>query len=108
TGRAATAWTCQPVEPALVHRRLDRRDLGDLMPQRLGVLAVEVVAAAAARRRLAVDDLPEPLRRDQGPAAVAVAGLAAPLPARGATLGWPLHRGGIGRWRPGGVGGVGL
>ena len=50
-----------------------------LVPERLGIIAVEVVAAAAATRRLALEDLPESFGRDQGPNVMAMAGLPAPL-----------------------------
>jgi hypothetical protein len=52
------------MEPVFVHRRLDRRHLGDLVPQRLGIIALEVEATAAATRRPALDDLPDLLGRD--------------------------------------------
>ena len=92
------------MEPVLVHRRLDRRHLGDLVPQRPGIVAVEVVAAAAAGRRLALDHLPESFGRDQGSWVMAMAGLPAPLAARGGGR-WPsLDRGRVGR---GGLGGIG-
>jgi hypothetical protein len=96
------------MEPVLIHHRLDRRDLGHLMPQRFGVLAVEVVTATPTRFGLAVDDLPESLRRDQSPAVVAMTGLATGLLARGPPLGRSLDRRGIGRGGLGGVGGVGV
>lgn len=104
-GRAA-AGAAEAMEPVLVHHGLDRRDLGDLMPERLGVVAVQRVTTPAARRRLAVDDLPEPLGRDQGSGVTAMTGLATgPLP-RGGSRGTAFDRGGIGGRGPGGVGGV--
>jgi hypothetical protein len=36
------------MEPVVVHRRLDRRHLGDMEPQRIGIVAVEAMAAVAA------------------------------------------------------------
>ena len=94
------------MEPVLVHHRLDRRHLGDLMPDRFGVITGEGVAAPAAWRRPALDDLAELLGRDQGAGVAAMAGLPAPLLARGGGR-WPsLDRGGIGGGWPGGVGGV--
>jgi len=98
----------QPMEAVLVHRRLDRRHLGDLVPERLGIDAVEVMAAAAAPRRLALDDVPEPFGRDQRPAVTAMAGLPAPLPTRGGGRRPALDRGRVGRGGLGGVGGVEL
>ena len=66
----------------------------------------EVVAAPAAFGRLALDDLAELLGRDQRPGVTTMAGLPAPLLARGGSR-WPsLDRGGIGGGRLGGVGGV--
>jgi hypothetical protein len=85
------------MEPVIVHRRFDRRHLGDPVPQRLGIVAVEVLAAAATVRRPALDDLAAPFGRDQGPGVMAMAGLPAPLPARGGGR-WPsLDRGRVGR-----------
>ena len=106
TGRGAAAGAGQAMEPVLVHHRLDRRHLGDLVPERLGVVAVQGVAAPAAVRRLALDDLAELLGRDQRPGVTAMAGLPAPLLARGGGRGPSLDRGGIGRGGLGGVGGV--
>ena len=106
TGRGAAAGAGQAMEPVLVHHGPDRRHLGDLMPDRLGVVAGEGVAAPAALRRLALDDLAELLGRDQGAGMAMMAGLPAPLLARGGGRGPSLDRGGIGGGRPGGVGGV--
>ena len=39
----------QPMEAVLVHHWLDRRHLGDLVPQRRGIVAVEVVADSSGR-----------------------------------------------------------
>jgi hypothetical protein len=47
----------QTVEPILRDRRLDRRDLGDLMTQGLGILTGQAVAATPAVRGLAVEGL---------------------------------------------------
>ena len=90
------------MEPVLIDHRLDRRHFGDLMPDRFGVVAVQVVAAPAAARRLALDDLAELLGRDQGAGVVAMAGLPAPLLARGGGRRPPLDRGRVGgraAWR---------
>jgi hypothetical protein len=94
------------VEPIFVHHRLDRRHLGDLVPERAGIIAVEAVPASTARRRLTLDDLPELLRRDQGPGVVAMAGLSAPPLARGGSRRAALDRGRVGRRGLGGVGRV--
>lgn len=45
------------MEPVFVHRRLDRRHLGDLVSDRFGVVALQLLVAPAALGRLAVDDL---------------------------------------------------
>ena len=66
TGGGAASWAGQAMEPVLVHHRADRRHFGDLMPERLGIVTGEGVAAPAALRRLALDDLADCLGRDQG------------------------------------------
>jgi hypothetical protein len=71
------------MEPILVHHGADRRHLGDLMPDRLGVVAGQVVAAPAALRRPALDDPADCLGRGQGADVTLMSGLAAPLLARG-------------------------
>src|SRR5438270_11838764 len=77
-----------------------------LVPERLEIIAVEVVAAATATRRLALEDLPESFGRDQGPGVMAMAGLPAPLAARGGGRRPALDRGRVGRGGLGGIGGV--
>ena len=72
----------EAVEPILVYHRLDRRHLGDLVSDRLGIIAVQLVAASAASLRPAFDDLADLFGRDQGPGMVAMTGLPAPLLAR--------------------------
>jgi hypothetical protein len=94
------------VESILVHHGEDRRQFGDLMPERLRVIAVEGIAAPATFGRLALDDLAESLRGDQGAGLTSMAGLATPLRARAGSRGASLDRGGIGRGWLGGVGGV--
>ena len=106
TGRGPTARTGQTMEPILVDHRPDRRHFGHLVSDRLGVVAMQLVAAPSALGRLAFNDLPELLRRDQGSGLVAMAGLAAPLLSRGRNRWSPLDRRGIRRRRLGGVGGV--
>jgi hypothetical protein len=51
------------MEPVFVHHGQDRRHLGDLMSDRLGVVAEQLVAAPAALLWLALDDLAELLGR---------------------------------------------
>jgi hypothetical protein len=94
------------MEAVLVHRRLDRRHLGGLVPPWLGIVTVEMMATAAAVRRPALQDLPDPLGRDQGPGVMTMAGLPAPLPARGGGRRPALDRGRVGRRGPGGIRGV--
>src|SRR5262249_60158728 len=59
TGRGSTPRALQPMQAVLVHRRLDRRHLGDLVPPWLRIVAVELMALAAAVRRPALGDLPD-------------------------------------------------
>jgi hypothetical protein len=47
------------MEPIFVHRGKDRRDLGDPVADRLGVITGQGVAAPAASGRLALEDLAE-------------------------------------------------
>ena len=94
------------MEPVLIDDRQDRRQLGDLMPERLGVVTGEGVAAPPALRRLALDGVTDGLGRDQGAGMTSMAGLAAPLLARRGSRGPSLDRGGIGGGGPGGVGRV--
>ncbi len=94
------------MEPIFVHDREDRRQFGDLMPQRLGIVAGEGIAAPAALGRPALDDLADLLGRDQGADVTRMSGLAAPLLARGGGRRSSLQRGRVGGGRPGGVGGV--
>ena len=71
------------MEPVLDHVGPDLGQLGDLMADRLGVGAPQGPTAAAARRRLAVDDRRQPLGRDQRAGVPPVPGLPAPpLPRR--------------------------
>jgi hypothetical protein len=94
------------MESVLVHHGGDRWHLGDLMADRFGVVTGEGVAAPAALRRLAVDDLPELLGRHQRTGLATMAGLTAPLLARSGSRRTSLDRGRIRRRRLGGVGGV--
>ncbi len=106
TGRSPTARAGQAMEPVLVDHRLDRRHFGDLMADRLGVVAVERLAAGPAHGGLALEDLTELIRRDQGPGLAAMSGLAASLLPRGGRRRPSLDRGRVGRRRLGRVGGV--
>jgi hypothetical protein len=55
----------QPVPPLLDHQRRDRWDLNHLMPQWLWIISLEQGAAATARLRVMLDDLVNPLNRQQ-------------------------------------------
>ena len=79
----------------------DFGQLGDLMPDRLGVLAVQLVAAPPALRRLAVDNPAKLLGRDERAVMTAMAGLPAPFLARRRGRRPSLDRGGIGggKWK---------
>ena len=98
----------QPVEAVLIDIGSDRRDLGDLMPHRIGVASLEGRSAAPAQRRPDLEGLPDLLGWDACPNVPLVAGLATPLPP-GRRDGRPsldLHGGRVGRRRLGRVGGV--
>jgi hypothetical protein len=84
------------MEPILVHDWEDRREFGDLVSQRLGIIAGQGVSAPPALRGPALDHLADSLGRGQGAGMTGMAGLAAPLLARGGRRGPPLHRGRIG------------
>jgi hypothetical protein len=94
------------MESILGDHRLERRDLGDLMEQGLGILTGQAMATTAAVRGLADERLLDLLGRDQEPGVTAMAGLsAASLAGRG--RGRAAFDGGrIGRGGLGGVGGV--
>src|SRR5436305_10939130 len=94
------------MESVFVHHGEDRRHLGDLVSDRLGVITGQGIAAPAASGRLAVDDLADLLGGYERAGLAMMAGLPAPLLARGGGRRTPLGRGGIRRGRPGGVGGV--
>jgi hypothetical protein len=106
TGRGAAAGAHQAMEPVFIHRRPDRRQLGDLVSDRFGVVAVQLLVAPTAFRRLAVDDLAKLLGWYEWSSLAMMAGLATPLLARGGDRRPPLDRRGIGGGWPGGVGGV--
>jgi hypothetical protein len=82
------------MESILVHRRPDWWQFGDLVSDRLGVVALQRLVAPAAFGRLAVDDVPELLGRDKRTGLTLMAGLPAPLLARGRSGRTSLERGG--------------
>ena len=94
------------MESVLIDRGEDRWHFGDLVADRFGVITGERVTAEAASGRLAVDDLADLLGRDEWASFAMMAGLPTPLLARGGSRRPPLDRGGIGRRRLGGVGGI--
>ena len=71
---------CQPVESVFVDIGADRRDLGDLVPHRIGVVPLEGRAAAPAMRRPNLEGLADLLGWYEGPGVPPVAGLATTLP----------------------------
>jgi hypothetical protein len=94
------------MESVVIHHRPDRGPFRDLVPERVGIMALKIVTAPATVLGLALDHLPELLGRDQGPGVRTRAGLSAPLPARGGSR-WPaVDRGRIGGGGLGRVGGV--
>ena len=81
------------MEPVLSDDREDRRQFGDLMPERLGIITGEGITAPPALRRLALDDLADSLGRDQGAGMTSMARLTASFLARGCGRGPTLDRG---------------
>ena len=63
------------MKPILRDHRLDRRDLGDLMTQGLGILTGQAMATTSAVRGFAVEGLVDLLGGDHGPGVTAMAGL---------------------------------
>src|SRR4051794_39585814 len=94
------------MEPIFIHHGQDGRQFGDLVADRFGVIAGEGIAAPAASGRLTVDDLAELLGGDEWAGLAMMAGLPAPLLARGGGRRPSLDRGGIGGGGLGGIGGI--
>jgi hypothetical protein len=94
------------MEPILVDDRFDPGEFGDLMDQRLRIVAREPMTTAATDRRLAVEGVADLLRRHQGAPSLAMSGLATAFLPTGRSGRPPLHPDGIGRGRLGRVGGV--
>ena len=84
------------MEAVFIHGREDRRQFGDLMAERIGIISGEVLAALPASWRLALDALTDVLGRDQGPDMTNMPGLPAPLLARRGRGRPSLDRGRIG------------
>ena len=106
TGGGPAPGAPQAMGPVLVHHGGDRRHLGDLMSDRPGVITGKSVLAPSASERLAVDGLPELLGRYERTGLTLMAGLPAPLLARGGDRRTSLDRRGIGGGWLGRVGGV--
>jgi hypothetical protein len=87
--------------PILVDDRLDDRPLGDLMDQRVGIVAFERAMATAAGLGLARRDGGELLGRDHGPLGLGMARLTAPPALAGGKGRLPLDSRRVGGWRPG-------
>jgi hypothetical protein len=89
------------VEAVFIDVGPDGRDLGDLVPHRLGVFPLQCAATARAVSRLDLEDLSNPLGWDQGSSVPLMAGLTSTLPpGRGAggrrltfTAGWSVEGG---------------
>ena len=96
------------MQPVLIDVGLNRRDLGDLVPERVGVVTLERGTTPAAVGRLDLVRVPELFGWDESPGVAGMSWLAATLPP-GGRCGRPpleLDRGRVGRGRLGGVGGV--
>ena len=105
-GDGVAVRTGQAVQAILVDLRLDGRQLGHLVAQRIGVLAGKLMPATATRRRLAFGDRGDALRGHQGPHTPGVSLLAAAaFPGRWYG-GLPLRADRIGGRRFRAVGGV--
>ena len=90
----------------LDHQRRDRWDLNHLMPQWLWIISLEQGAAAAARRRVMLDDLINPLDRQQLRSGSWMTRLATALAATAFTPLWRLKSGSVAGGRFGGVTGA--
>ncbi len=108
TGGLAAVGTDQAMEPILIDDRLNLGQFGDLMDQRLGVIAGKAMTTAATVGRLAVKRLANFLGRYSTSAKLAMSGLSAAFLSAGRSGGFALHSDGIGRGRLGRVGRVKL
>jgi hypothetical protein len=94
------------VELVLIDDRADGRQFGNLVTQRFGIIALKLMTALPAVRRLTPDHVTELVRWNQGANTTKVAGLPASFLAGGRSWRASLHRRGVGRGRLGGVGRV--
>jgi len=96
------------MKPILIDDRLDPGQFGDLVDQRLGVVAGEFMTTTATRVGLAVERLADLLRRHQGTARLTMSALPAAFLLAGRSRRFPFHPNRIGRGRLGRVGGIEL
>jgi hypothetical protein len=96
------------MKPILVDDRLDLGQFGDLMDQRFGVVAGELITTTTAGGRLAVDRLANLLGRNYGAVGLTMSMLSAALFPTGRSRRFALQPNGIGRGGFGGVSGVEL
>jgi hypothetical protein len=94
------------VELVLVDDWADGRQFGDLVTQRVGIIALKLMTALPAVRRLTLDHVTELVRRNQGANTTKVARLPTSFLAGGRSWRASLYRRGIRRGRLGGVGRV--
>jgi hypothetical protein len=73
--RGAASGATRAMETVLVHHGHAGGHFGDLMPDRFGILAVEVLVTGPTGGWLALNDLPELLGGDQGAGHTAMTGL---------------------------------
>jgi hypothetical protein len=96
------------VQTILIYVGPEGWDFGDLMPSRIGVVAVKGGTTPAAVGRLDLERFAELFGRDKVPSVAGMSGLAPALPPgrrrRRPTL--DLDGGRVGRGWPGGVGGI--
>jgi len=95
TGGGAASRAGQAAGPELVHHGADRRQPGDLMPDRLGVIALQHLVAPPALGRFAVDDVAELFGGHERVGLASMAGLPASFLARSRSRRTSLERGGI-------------
>jgi hypothetical protein len=94
------------VELVLIDDRADGRQFGDLVTQRLRIIALKLMTALPAVRRLTRDHMTELVRRNQGTNTTKVTRLPAPFLAGGRRWRAALDRRRVRRGRLGGVGRV--
>src|SRR5208337_2143575 len=93
-GGGSAARAGQAMEPELVDDRLDLGEIGDLMDQRIRVIAEQGMGAAPAGTGPAVGGGTQPLRWHQGPLGLGVSRLS-PAVAAGGWCGWLALQAGV-------------